>query len=113
MPKKNVPGPSALASTNFSAVEEPGRTLKTNGELALPTISTPPGATVILSGCDFASAIRISAADAACATLMSRAMQVARRRAFERHIVRSPWTDLVLEEMAIICWLTQILEIGA
>jgi len=27
MPKKNVPAPSALASTNFSAVVEPARTL--------------------------------------------------------------------------------------
>ena len=48
---------SALASTNFSAVVPPGRTLYTNGILALPTITIPPGAPVKLSGWDFASTI--------------------------------------------------------
>jgi hypothetical protein len=90
MPKKNVPVPSALASINFSAVEEPGRTLYTNGELALPTISTPPGAMVKLSGSDFASAIRISAANVACTKLMMRTTHAARYREYEIGIVRSP-----------------------
>jgi hypothetical protein len=90
MPKKNVPGPSVLASINFSAVVEPGRTLYTNGELALPTISTPPGATVKLSGCDFAFAIRMSSAGAAWTKLTTRATETARRRAFGLDIVKSP-----------------------
>lgn len=64
MPKKNVPAPSALASTNFSTEPVSGRTLYTNGLLALPTNKIPLGATVKLSGCDLASAMTISAADA-------------------------------------------------
>src|SRR6185369_14090622 len=83
MPRKKVPAPSAVASMNFSAEVEPGRTLYTKGELALPTMSTPPGATVKLSGCDFASAIKISAADAPCARHATRAMQTARCRTLE------------------------------
>ena len=83
MPKKNVPAPSALASMNFSAVVAPGMTLYTKGELALPTISTPPGATVILSGWDLASPIRISAADAACVRPTATATHAAKRLARE------------------------------
>src|ERR1700733_2131394 len=90
MPKKNVPGPSVLTSINFSAVVDPGRTLYTNGELALPTISTPPGATVKLSGCDFAFSIRLSSAEAAWTKLMTRATETARRRTFSLDIVKSP-----------------------
>src|SRR6185437_595303 len=93
MPKKNVPGPSALASMNFSAVVEPARTLYTYGELALPTITTPPGAIVMLSGCDFSSPIRISAADAALAHPTATTAQVtypANRRALEIFIDQSP-----------------------
>jgi hypothetical protein len=89
MPKKNVPGPSVLTSINFPAVDEPGRTLQTNGELALPTISTPPGATVKLSGCDFASAIRSSAANVACAKVKMRTAQDARYQLRLIHMVES------------------------
>jgi hypothetical protein len=45
---------------------------------------------VRLSGCDFASAIKMSAADAACAKLTIKAMQTAKRRAFKIAIVQSP-----------------------
>jgi hypothetical protein len=58
--------------------------------LALPTISTPPGATVKLSGCDFASPIKISAAHANLATLATKAVQTANRRAVEMVILESP-----------------------
>src|ERR1700683_1041886 len=51
------------------------------GVLALPTISTPPGATVKLSGWDFASTIRTSAADAACTRPVNNATQAASRSA--------------------------------
>src|SRR6185312_11354133 len=47
-----------------------------NGVLALPTIKAPPGARVRLSGEDFASTIRISAADAVYANAASRAIAV-------------------------------------
>src|SRR3954452_15099594 len=100
MPKKNVPGPSALASTNFSAVDEPVRTLYTNGVLALPTINTPPGATVRLSGCDVASAIRISAPNAALAKPNVRTIEAA-RRAFKRPIIKSPRRWIEQKSVAI------------
>src|SRR5271170_1320610 len=58
-----------------------------NGVLALPTKSVPPGATVKLSGWDFASTIRISAPDAACARPTDNAMQTASRRALNLGIV--------------------------
>ena len=79
---------------NFSAVVAPARTLYTKGVLALPTISTPPGATVKLSGDDFASTIRISAADAACAQPATTAKHTARRRAFEISIVKLSSKDI-------------------
>src|SRR6202021_160386 len=68
-----------------------------NGELALPTISTPPGAMVKLSGCDFASPIRIPWAKTAGAKLVikMRAAQTARHRARETGIVKSPRTIFV------------------
>src|SRR3954466_9743167 len=87
MPRKKVPAPSPLASMNFSAVVEPAPTLYTNGVLALPTISTPPGATVRLSGLDLASPIRMSAADAACAQPATIARETTRYRHFETGIV--------------------------
>src|ERR1700733_7145624 len=54
-----------------------------NGELALPTISTPPGAMVKLSGCDFASPIRMSEAEAAWTKLRAKATDSAKRRRLE------------------------------
>src|SRR5215813_11441686 len=95
MPKKNVPGASVLlTSINFSAVAEPGRTLYTNGELALPTMSTPPGATVRLSGCDFASPIKISAANTVSAKPAIKVTQKERRRMFAMCIVNLPAVDV-------------------
>jgi hypothetical protein len=58
-----------------------------NGVLALPTISVPSGATVKLSGCDFASPIRISAADADCARPIENAMHTASRSVFKRSLL--------------------------
>lgn len=98
--EKKVPGPSALASINFSAVDEPGRTLYTYGELALPTIRTPPGAMVKLSGCDFASAIKMSVANAACAKLTIRAAHNTRRRACEIDICRIPLRSSIHSQCA-------------
>src|ERR1700730_7704156 len=61
-----------------------------NGVLALPTISIPPGATVKLSGWDFASAMRISAADAVCARAVNNKAPEASHRVFKLCIVNSP-----------------------
>src|SRR5579859_4327125 len=61
-----------------------------NGVLALPTIRTPPGATVKLSGWDLSSTIRISAADAACARPDNNAMQAAMYLRLNLGIVKSP-----------------------
>jgi hypothetical protein len=63
--------------------------LYTNGLLALPTIRVPPGATVKLSGWDFSSTIRISAAEAACAKPINRTAQPANRSALKLNIVGS------------------------
>src|SRR4051794_12427822 len=46
----------------------------------------PPGATVKLSGCDFASAIRMSAANVACAKPRTKARPAARSRTFKTHM---------------------------
>src|SRR5215831_18358505 len=61
-----------------------------NGVLALPTINIPPGATVRLSGWDFASAMRISPADAACARAVNNVTQAASCRERKLGIVKSP-----------------------
>jgi len=59
------------------------------GKLQWTFYSTPPGATVKLSGCDFASLIRTSAANVACAKLITMT-RAARYRAYETRMVKSP-----------------------